>query len=260
MAEDAGNDYSRLARIIYKKYTSPTGEFKGFIIEGEPRIGKSSYALQVMADVFKMIHPELTEDGAFDMALDSMYFKLEPFIDALDRKDLEKKEYRAQHTKIDHSIRFPVMTLDDASLHAGTHLHRQNANLYSHFENVLTTIGTSTAALLMTTPTYQALAKPMREYYDYNIVPITKFDDYRRLATIKEWYRREGRTTMQLRKIKDLPNVDRYLVELPNRVYNKYDEIRTSMAREAREALRAAVKAGIISEEEALKATEGLPK
>jgi hypothetical protein len=242
---------SFLAEMVANAHLSPTGKFKGFIIEGELRIGKTSYSIQAMRDVFMLLDPALSIDEAYELALRHIHFKIGPFLKLI----LEKqREIRTALPKIDWSKRIPVLTLDDASLYAGVDLFFKDQKLYAAFQDTMTTIGTAISSLIITAPAVDALAKPLREYYDYHPVRITEFDRYRREATIKEWYTaRSGRlNTKKMHK-------DRFNVLIPDKYYSRYLAERIALGEAAVEELMAAVKQGTISKDVAIKVLKGLP-
>lgn len=251
------------AEVILKVHNSPTGKYKGFIIEGEPRIGKTVYAIKTMRAVFMALNPTLSEDAAYDMALEHLYFKLGPFLKAVRAKRREIRDALMSSTKIDWKQRIPTMVLDDASLFAGADLHFRDIKMYSAFQNTMTTIGDAVSSLMVTAPSYKALTKCLREFYNYYIVRITKFDEYQRDATIREWYEREGRENMKLRKIRDSSGCavsgDRFSALLPNRVYAPYLERRIDIGEEATKELETAVEAGVVPAEVAKGMLKELP-
>jgi hypothetical protein len=247
---------SYLAEAIAAAHNSPTGKFVGAIIIGEPRKGKSSYALKVMRDVYLILNPQLTEEEAYEMALQSLYFKIDKFLDLVLRKQDEIEEM-ARIGKMDWTQRIPVATLDDASLYAGVDLFFRDQRLYSAFQGTMTTIGTAVSGILITAPTDEALTKCLREYYNYYIVSITEFDQYRREATIREWYQKND---YQWRKRKRKEgSLDRFNVLLPDKIYSKYLLGRVHQGKEAIKELMVAIKEGKVSKLTAAKVLKDVP-
>lgn len=244
-------DLSYLAETAAKTHLSPLGRFNGFIIEGELRMGKTSYSIKAMRDTYIILNPSLSKDEAYEMALDNVHFKIEPFLKLIREK---QKEIKSMLPKIDWSKRIPILTLDDASLYAGIDLYFRSQKLYSAFQNTMTTIGTAVSVLLITAPKHSSLAKPLREYYDYYVTRITGIDEHRREAKIREWYTaRSGR--LRLKKVA----TDEFTAYIPNKHYAKYLQNRIELGEESVEELLAAVDEGKVSKDVADKALENVP-
>lgn len=244
-------EFSYLAEMAAETHRSPLGEFKGFIVEGELRKGKTSYSIKAMRDIYMMLNPGMSKDDAYEMALKSVHFKIEPFLRLIRAK---QREVKRMLPEIDWTRRIPVLTLDDASLYAGVDLYFKSQKLYSAFQNTMTTVGTAVSALIITAPKHTSLAKPLREFYDYYVVRITGYDEYRREATIREWYTaRSGR--MNLKRIA----TDEFSAHIPNRFYAQYLAERIKLGEESVEELLAAVEGGKITKVTADQVLEGLP-
>lgn len=213
-----------MAEMIVNAHKSPLGDFLGFIITGKLGRGKSVYSIKAMRDVFQMLDPTLTMEEAYRLALQSMHFVVDPFLMRIREKQMEIRE---RLPKIDWTRRIPVISLDDASLYVGTDLYFKDQELYSEFENSMTTIRTAASSVLITAPHEQALTKCLREYYSYYIVKITKYDAYRREAKIMEWYEGKNRKL----KLKEV-GTDEYNARVPNKIYADYLAPRLDMAGE----------------------------
>lgn len=208
------SDISLMAEMIVDAHKSPLGEFKGFIITGKVRTGKTVYSIKGMRDVFMALNPKLTIEKAYELALQHIYFKIDPFLSLVAKT---QRAIRERLPKIDWTQRIPVMTLDDASLYAGADLYIKDQAMYSAFENSMTTIGSAASSIIITAPHHLALTKCLREYYSYYVVKITKYDAYRREAKIMEWYEAKNRK-LKLREV----GTDDYTARVPNAVYAKY--------------------------------------
>lgn len=206
--------FSLLAEEIAKSHKSKMGDFIGVIVEGKPRIGKSVYATKVMRDVHMILDSKLSKLNAYELARQSLHFHLEPFLKTIQTKQREIREMLPK--KIDWTRRIPVIGIDDASLYAGTDLYFRDPNLYAAFQRAMTTIGTSATSVLITAPTHDALAKCLREYYDYFIVSITNEGQNRRLAKIKEWYKHG-----QQKKLRAIGE-DEFTARIPTSIYGRY--------------------------------------
>lgn len=209
------SDLSLAAQMIVDAYKSPPGEFKGFIIEGQLRSGKTAYSIKVMRDVFTALNPRMTQLQAYELALQHIHFEIEPFLQLVWQK---QKEIREMLPKINWTWRIPILTLDDASLYAGTDLYFKDQAMYSAFQDVMTTIGSGVAGIIITAPAHESLTKCLREYYSYHVVEITKRDVWERDAKIKEWYRKPRSRKMDLREV----GTDEFSAHIPTPIYAKY--------------------------------------
>ncbi len=225
MPEYTHHDLGLATEIILDAYKSPSGEFKGFIIEGKPRIGKTVYAIKTLRDVYLQLHPEPVADvinktdalitEAYEWAIKQVHFELEPFLQRVGDK---QREIRKMLPHIDWTQRIPGIVLDDSSLYAGTDLYFRDQSLYSSFSDTMTTIGSATAGILITCPHHQSLAKPIREFYNYYVVKIIKMDEWRREAKVMEWYESGKSRTLKLREY----GVDEFTAHVPQAIYSKY--------------------------------------
>lgn len=203
-----------MAEMIVDAHKSPLGDFKGFIITGKVRTGKTVYSIKGIRDVLMMLNPKLTMAEAYELAIQYTYFEIDPFLTLIKDK---QREIRERLPKIDWTQRIPVVTLDDASLYAGADLYIKDQAMYSAFENSMTTIGSAASSVIITAPHHLALTKCLREYYSYYVVKITKYDAYRREAKIMEWYEGKNRK-LKLREV----GTDEYTARIPNAFYAKY--------------------------------------
>lgn len=244
-------EFSYLAEMAANAHQGSLGKFKGFIVEGELRVGKTVYSIKAMRDMYMILNPRMSRDEAYELALKSVHFKIKPFLRLIRAK---QREIKTMLPKIDWAKRIPILTLDDASLYAGVDLYFRSQKLYSAFQNTMTTIGTAVSVLMITAPKHTSLAKPLREFYDYHVVRITEYDEHRREAAIKEWYTTKG-GGLRLRRIA----TDEFTAYIPNRYYARYLKERIELGEESVEELLAAVEEGKISKETAGKVLKGLP-
>jgi len=211
------HEISYAAEEIVEAHNNPLGGFKGFIVEGKLRTGKTAYAIKVVRDVLMALHPELTVEEAYRQSLDYIFFEVDPFLKIVEAKHREIREHLP---KIDWTLRIPVLVLDDASLYAGSDMYFKDQMMYSAFQNTMTTIGSAVSGVIITAPVHDALTKCLREYYSYYIVRIVTDrevgSDYRD-AKIYEWYRKPSRTTLGLK----LVAVDVFTPRVPF-VYSEY--------------------------------------
>ncbi len=132
----------------------------GAVIYGGQRVGKSSYALRVMFDIYRN----------WDDVLKYTFFKIEDLIQALRRA-----------IKDDYVI--PVIMLDDAAIGGSNQLYFTNKNLTMYLSALTDVMGTAVKGVLLTTPNPESLLKTLRGYEFYRI-KITKANSgYDRIAT-----------------------------------------------------------------------------
>lgn len=221
---------SFLAEEIINACKDRMGSFVGGIITGPPRVGKTVYAIKVMRDVFRTLHPELDKEKVYQMAIDHLFLKINGFL----KLTSEKQRYmKAMLPQIDWSQRIPAGTLDDASIYAGAELYFQDQDLYTAMQGTMTTIGTAYSSILITSPTHEALTKCIREYYDYYIIKITHTSSDDSLATIQEWYKRPRTNKRALRKVAE----DVFTRHIPKKIYAKYLGPRIDMGVESMDYL-----------------------
>lgn len=133
----------------------------GAIVYGGQRIGKSSYCLQVMADIYNQ---------DWDKVLGYTFFKIEDLIAAL-RKAISD----------DYII--PCILLDDAAIGGSKQLYFTNKNLTQYLSALTDVMGTATKGLLLSTPNPDALLKTLRGYEFFRIKITKQTSGYDRVAT-----------------------------------------------------------------------------
>jgi hypothetical protein len=174
-------------------------EFEGYLIYAKQRMGKSSYSLQVLADLF---------DGDWDQAMSSMVFKLNDLINILEKAQRE-------HNKLKSLI------WDDAGVFGSKYLYQSDRAMVMHLQSLFDVIGVSTASLILTTPNPLGLLRVIR-MYEWARVKIYRRDPYNgRLAV--------GYSSSMLPSGMRLIHrdfSDRFNVMLPNDVYSRYSVIR----------------------------------
>ncbi len=132
----------------------------GAIVYGGQRIGKSSYCLQVMFDIYQN----------WDDVLKYTHFKIEDLILTL-------------RTAIKNNYIIPAILLDDAAIGGSKQLYFTNKNLSMYLSALTDVMGTSVKGLLLSTPNPDALLKTLRGYEFYRI-KITKANaGFDRIAT-----------------------------------------------------------------------------
>ena len=204
-----------LAYRILHKY--PNG-FIGAIIEGERGYGKSSYAIKVMAQVYKSLYG-LSDDDAWNMALDNIIFSMDELAKAITRN-------------IDTDIVTPVWCLDDATVHFSSYKFFTNLYEVIQIHGMFDTIRTAVTGLLLTCPKRDLLLAALRNYDDFK-VEIIMNDGWQRIA---RGYKIKTTPVGQRRIYKNYE--DNYSCYLPDDVYQKYMEKRKFYLKETNDALQ----------------------
>lgn len=204
-----------LAQKIVKAH--PNG-FVGAVIEGKRAIGKSSYCIKVMKEVYKTIH-NCSETEAWDFALNHIIFTMDDIVKTL-RESRQKREM------------IPVVTWDDAGVHGSSIQWFINMKGVQEMKAITDTVRTATTGLLLNCPDREGLTKTLRGYNDF-LVTITKMDGHNlRSARGYNIYKLPSGMKRVYRNFDD-----RYSCHLPNWVYEKYMEQRNQYLDKALEAI-----------------------
>lgn len=177
--------------------------FFSAIVEGKRGIGKSSYALKVLYNVF--CSKGYSETDAWEMALDRTFYAIPDIVNFLDQSS----------KKTPHEIAF---IWDDAGVFASKlrwFTHYKEAHL---IQALLDTIRGSVSGIIMTCPNQQQLFNFIRRYDDYLIrIRYAKHGQWGRVAT---GYVKRSLPSGQMRVYKKFE--DEYSCYLPKWVYDKY--------------------------------------
>jgi len=130
------------------------GGFFGAVIYGSQRLGKSSYAAQVLYELY----------GDWDVVNEHILFELEDVV-------------RLLHQALKAKRKIPALVWDDAGIHANKLLYFQNRLLVQYLQNLLDVVGLNLGGLLITTPSPNNLLAAIRGYEWYR-VKIYRRDDY----------------------------------------------------------------------------------
>jgi len=200
-----------------------SGGFTSGIIEGPRGIGKSTYALKVMYDIFKCMG--YLDDVAWQMALDRMLYRISDIIDFLD-KSTRKRTPEC------------IFCWDDAAVFGSSMVWYTDVKLVHLLQSTLDTIRGSVSAMLLTCPNQGQLLKFLRNYDGYIIrINYAEEGGYYRDAKGYIWRSLPSGT----RRI--YPNYsDHYSCRLPNDVFAKYKRKRKSYNVENINALKEAMK------------------
>lgn len=196
-------------RIVYNS------SMTGCIIYGGQRVGKSSYALQVMAEIY---------GGDWDKVLKYTFFKMENLIYEL------RKAIKGNYI-------IPCILLDDAAIGGSKQLYFTNKPLTQYLSALTDVMGTSVKGVLLTTPNPAGLLKTLRDY-EFFRVKITKANSgYDRIATgYKSILLPSGTRNIK----KDF--IDPFDALIKNQeAYDKYSKMRNSYLDEALDNLEAAM-------------------
>lgn len=176
------------------------GGFLGAIIYGRQRLGKSSYASQVLHQIY----------GNWDDVLDHIVFTLEDVVELLDNA-------------VKNDKKIPALCWDDAGVHANKMLYFQNRMLVQYLQNLIDVVGVNLGGLLITTPSPMNLLRALRGYEFYRVKIFTR-DNYNGRAAIGYFSSLlPSGTRIIHRKFKDY-----YNVMLPDEYWLKYAHKRKS--------------------------------
>jgi len=142
-----------LSGLIDKSISS--GGFTGAIIYGAQRLGKSSYAAQVMYDIYK----------DWEVVNAHTLFELTDVVDLL-------------YTAMKERRRIPVINWDDAGVFGNKMRYFEDRSLVQYLQNLTDVVGLSLGCLLLTTPSPNNLLKALRgyEFYRCKIYPRDKYN------------------------------------------------------------------------------------
>jgi len=213
--------YNAPELVLAKKLLSAhkTNGFTGAIITGPRGIGKSSYALKVLYDVF--IAMDYNETAAWDMALDRVLFRIKDIIQFLDdNTDKEERE-----------IGF---IWDDAGVFGSNLTWYTNIKLVHLLQSMMDTVRGSLNGMLLTCTNQGQLLKFLRRY-DNHIVIISYAEQggWNRIA--KGYIKRTLPSGMQ----RVYPNFhDYFSCRLPTHIYKRYQIKRMQYNKENITALK----------------------
>jgi len=175
-------------------------DMTGCIVFGPQRTGKSSYALQVLYDVYH----------DWDKVFEHTFFKLEDVVTFL-------------RNQIKAGIIIPVICWDDAGVYGSKQLYFTKRRLAEYLQNLFDVIGTAVKGIILTTPSPEGLLKAVRSYEFFRVKVTKENQYYRRVATgYKNVLLPSG--TRYIRKTFK----DTFDVRLPQDIYDEYIEIRKS--------------------------------
>lgn len=181
-----------LSQLIDKSIR--TGAFTGAIIYGAQRLGKSSYAAQVMYDVYQ----------DWGLVNEHTLFELGDVVDLL-------------ATALKKNQRVPVINWDDCGVFGNKMRYFEDRSLVQYLQNLTDVVGLSLGCLLMTTPSPNNLLKALRGYEFYRC-KIYARDNYNgRMAVGYQSVLLPSGSRLIRRKFKD-----NYNVRLPDEFWQPY--------------------------------------
>ena len=187
----------------------------GCVVYGPQRLGKSSYAMQVMHQIY----------GNWPDVLRNTLFRLEDVIAIIE-----------QAMETDTKVK--AVLWDDAGIHAGRLKYFSNRNLVEYLENLLDTCGLYVHALLMTSPSVLSLLKCLRTYEFYRTKVYRRDNGYGRFAVSYSSTLLPSGTRLIHRKFRD-----NYNCKLPDDIWKEYLVKRQGYLREAVSQLKGLAKA-----------------
>ena len=174
-------------------------EFYGLIIYGPQGIGKSSYMLQVMYQVY----------GDWDKVFQNLIFSLDDLVDLIKRT----RESR---------WRLKLIGWDDAGVHGHKYVYFRRRDAAALISAWLDVARTKVAGFLITTVNPGALLKPVRESLGMRYGKVTKTDAYNHRAVCVY----DQLTTPTGARFLKKSYVDYFNVRLPDGVYERYRKMR----------------------------------
>ena len=184
------------------------------IITGQRGIGKSSYCIQILYNIFRTLGFDI--DTSWQMSLDRTLYTIPEIIDFLDQST--EQEYK------------DLFIWDDAGVFAGGVRWLTNQQEMVLIESICDTLRDSVYCILLNVPDIRTLSRRLRSYDDY----LTKI--YRISEKNKKYFKdstnlREARLYKkiitpagQVRVYKQY--YDTFDIMLPDYIYEKYKEKR----------------------------------
>jgi len=213
--------------MIFPEYIKDAWDHNGLfnpVIVGERREGKTSYALKGIQGFFHRFM-DMTEDEAWEEALDRTFFQIENVIDEI----YEWSQKTGERT--------PVILWDDAGVHGSKYHYMSHQKQAQLLKGMMDTVGTVTACLALTTPVDSGILKFLNEYNNHKIQINKRNGQTARRAVIYKW----KSTPMNQRYTKRLGHDD-YTYHIPNKWHEKYAPKREELAAEAMAELREEIK------------------
>ena len=194
--------------ILTKKILQahPNG-FNSFIVTGRRGIGKTSYGLVALHDVYTDMG--MSNIAAWDASLKSLKFTIPEIIDYL-------------KTAVDADEKRICLIWDDTRIFASGMKYHLNMKLIDKLSGMLDYVRTSLCSLIMTCPSTSGLLGVLKSYDDYEVkIHFTHKGGYSREARGYLWSSLPSGQKRIYHKFSDS-----YSCRLPNWVYKRYMEKR----------------------------------
>jgi hypothetical protein len=187
--------------------------FQSFTIVGRRGIGKSSYSLHALHEVFMKLG--YTDNEAWRMALSCLKFSIEDVVRYL------REAIDLDHTKV-------CLIWDDVGIHAAGSKYFLNMKLVDTLKGVMDSVRTAVNSLILTCPSTSGLLNLLKHYDDY-MIKISYGDrgGYYRVAHGYLWNTLPGGQKRIYKKF-----IDDYSCYLPVWVYEEYMRLRKAALRD----------------------------
>ena len=200
--------------VVSKKifYSYKQNGFFSAIVQGKRGIGKSSYALTIMHDVF--VYMGYDDETAWQMAIDRMLYNISDIVNFIEQSNGDKKE--------------ACFTWDDAGVYGNALAYFSRMKEVNLLSSLMDTIRSSVGGVLLTCPSQFGLLKFLRRYDNYLIEIIyNPVGGWNRIA---KGYLKHS---LPSGKVYIYPKfTDYYSAYLPKKVYAKYMEKRNAYNQE----------------------------
>ena len=195
-----------------------TGGFFGIIVYGKQNIGKSSYMLKVMAELYAY---------NWDRVFKHVVFDLDQVVRVLEKS---------------RKNRIKVIGWDDAGVHGHKYVYFRNREVVELIDDWLQVIKTGVAGLIVTTPSPEELMLPLRANPGMRLGAVRSIGGPYRMVAVYEpaYFPNRG-----FRYVKSY--YDTFNVMLPDHVYKRYTEMRRKYYVEVEERLLSKVKERLAS-------------
>lgn len=200
-----------LAKRVIKEH--PNG-FRSGIIEGRQGIGKSSYCIKVMKEVYQTLY-NLDDKDAWQTALDNVLFSVDDII----LKMTEAKK---------NNVILPIITWDDAGVHGSNMKWFTDKNQVDMIKALFETARTRITGFLVNCTSREGLMTCIRNQRGY-IIEISALNGlHARVAKGYNLFRLPSGARRAYKNFEDI-----YSCYLPKYVYELYKKKRESYSDEA---------------------------
>lgn len=202
------------------------------IVTGKRGIGKSSYCLQILYNIFRKLGYDV--EASWEMSLDRIIYKVSEVVDFLDKTMNGDKD---------------IFIWDDAGVYAGGVRWLTDQKEMVLIESICDTFRDCVYGVLFTVPDQRTLSRRIRSYDDYLVkIYYPKHDDYKNYdeeldtsnLRVARLYKKVILPGSQVRLYKQY--YDTFDVMLPSWVYEKYKEKRHRYTKENIQRLKETLK------------------